>query len=242
MKRILIMLLWVAVVLPIMAQDIIVTTSSERIDAQVTEVSDTEVKYKRTDNLDGPVFVIATSKISSIIYQNGDVQTFAQATQGVHPQSTTNGTVVGVRKAEDIMFVPGQKIEVSAERGKYYYGNIELDEPLFRDFIKLSCDDAYKTYMNGVGMMNGGGWTSYFITCVGLGVMFAKSSEALIAGSIISVVGLAAGTTFVVVGSKKKEQALDIFNNQCSSSLHARQAVTLNIGTTSTGLGLTLNF
>ena len=59
------------------AQDIIVTKDSERIDAKIIEVTDTEVSYKRTDYKEGPTFVLKTSDISSIIYSNGAVQTFA---------------------------------------------------------------------------------------------------------------------------------------------------------------------
>lgn len=58
------------------AQDIIVTKDSERIDAKILEVSDTEVSYKKTGYVEGPTFVMKTSEISSIIYSNGDVQTF----------------------------------------------------------------------------------------------------------------------------------------------------------------------
>lgn len=59
------------------ALDIIVTKDSERIDAKIIEVTDTEVSYKRTDYKEGPTFVLKTSDISSIIYSNGAVQTFA---------------------------------------------------------------------------------------------------------------------------------------------------------------------
>lgn len=58
------------------AQDIIVTKDSERIDAKILEVSDTEVSYKKAGYVEGPTFVMKTSEISSIIYSNGDVQTF----------------------------------------------------------------------------------------------------------------------------------------------------------------------
>ena len=58
------------------AQDIIVTKDSERIDAKIIEVSEQEVKYKKHNNLDGPTFVLSTAKISSVIYANGNVQSF----------------------------------------------------------------------------------------------------------------------------------------------------------------------
>ena len=55
------------------AQDIIVTTDEKKIDAKILEVSKSEIKYKDFDNLDGPVFILETSDINSIIYSNGKV-------------------------------------------------------------------------------------------------------------------------------------------------------------------------
>lgn len=56
------------------AQDIIVTKQSTRIDAKVLEISDTEVRYKKVSNIEGPTFVMATSDILAIIFDNGEVQ------------------------------------------------------------------------------------------------------------------------------------------------------------------------
>ncbi len=63
------------------AQDIIVTKDNQRIDARIIEVSETTIKYKKTTNLDGPTFSVQTDKIASVIYQNGDVQTFSTSNQ-----------------------------------------------------------------------------------------------------------------------------------------------------------------
>lgn len=77
MKRIFLMLILALTFMQMLqAQDIIITKQSERIDAKVIEVSETEVKYKKQNNSDGPAFVIKTSKISSIIYANGEVQLY----------------------------------------------------------------------------------------------------------------------------------------------------------------------
>lgn len=55
------------------AQDIIVTTDAKKIEAKITEVSKSEIRYKEADNLEGPTFVIETKEINSIIYANGKV-------------------------------------------------------------------------------------------------------------------------------------------------------------------------
>lgn len=57
----------------LLAQDIIVTTDAQKIEAKILEVSKTEIKYKEKNNLDGPTFVLETTEINSIIYSNGKV-------------------------------------------------------------------------------------------------------------------------------------------------------------------------
>lgn len=61
------------------AQDVIITRQSERIDAKIVEVSESEIKYKKQNNIDGPTFVISTGNVSSVIFSNGDVQSFSHA-------------------------------------------------------------------------------------------------------------------------------------------------------------------
>lgn len=58
------------------AADIIILNNGTRIDAKITEVSSAEVKYKEISNLDGPAFVLATDQLLTIIYENGNVQTY----------------------------------------------------------------------------------------------------------------------------------------------------------------------
>ncbi len=248
MKRFLFFILLCTICLGVTkAQDIIVTHDGERIDAIVIEISDTEVRYKRADNADGPTFVLTTEKIASIVYKNGEVQTFmGQNTQNQPVVSGTQGTktVYSVRDAADIAFVAGQKIVKSEKRHKYYYGDIELDESLYRDFLKLTCSAAYKEYSTGTGLI----WLGYLgngiITGVGLGLVAGSglNDALLISGAIITVAGLGSGITLVCIGAKKDNKSLDIFNAQCSQSLNYKQALSLNLGVTSNGIGLTLNF
>lgn len=77
MKRTLVFLLAVIfATLKVNAQDLIITSDSQKIEAVIIEVSDDAIKYKKFTNQSGPAFVIKPEKISSIIYQNGEVQVF----------------------------------------------------------------------------------------------------------------------------------------------------------------------
>lgn len=75
MKKTLFLMALVASSLSLEAQDILVRKGGEVESVKVLEVSPTEVKYKKSNNLDGPIFIEKRSNIYSVKYQNGDVQT-----------------------------------------------------------------------------------------------------------------------------------------------------------------------
>jgi hypothetical protein len=53
------------------AQDMITLKNGDIIKAKVIEISQTEIKYKRFDNIDGQLFVISTANVQSIRNENG---------------------------------------------------------------------------------------------------------------------------------------------------------------------------
>lgn len=84
-----ILLVWAAVVgggiLPALAQDLILRHDSVRIEARVTEISPTEIRYKRASNPDGPTYVLPLDAVRSIRYANGEEETFGPAPQKEDP-------------------------------------------------------------------------------------------------------------------------------------------------------------
>jgi len=56
------------------AQDMIVLVNGNMIEAKVEEISTTEIKYRRFDNLRGPLIIINKSEVFSIRYENGAVE------------------------------------------------------------------------------------------------------------------------------------------------------------------------
>lgn len=63
------------------AQDIITLRTGETINGKVSEVGITEVKYYKSSNLQGPVYVAAKTEVSQIVYQNGSTDVFATIQQ-----------------------------------------------------------------------------------------------------------------------------------------------------------------
>ena len=60
------------------AQDVIVKKDGSTILSRVTEVGISEVKYKKWSNKEGPTYVINTSELLSINYENGEKDSFSQ--------------------------------------------------------------------------------------------------------------------------------------------------------------------
>ncbi len=75
MKKILVILLLI-VATTSFAQDIIILKDNTKVEAKITEVSSKTIKYLKYNNQSGPSFVLEISKISSILYQNGEVASF----------------------------------------------------------------------------------------------------------------------------------------------------------------------
>jgi len=131
MKRFLLCALALMAVMMTYAQDIIVTTKAEKIEAKIVEVSKSEIKYKEKGNPDGPTFIIETSEISSVIYANGKVVVYGQETQAA-PQAATQPAAsqpttpqpAAVQLSENmatVLFISGDKFvcEIAEMNSRY---------------------------------------------------------------------------------------------------------------------------
>lgn len=78
------------------AQDIITLRTGETINGKVSEVGINEVKYYKSSNLQGPVYVAAKADIGQIVYENGsnDVFTTTQPANTVLVQQPVPKTVI----------------------------------------------------------------------------------------------------------------------------------------------------
>jgi hypothetical protein len=63
------------------AQDIITLRTGEAINAKVSEVGINEVRYFKSSNINGPVYVAAKADISQIVYENGNKDVFNATAQ-----------------------------------------------------------------------------------------------------------------------------------------------------------------
>lgn len=95
MKHLYFLLIFASCFLSMSAQDILVRKCGEVENVKVLEVSPTEVKYKKSNNEDGPVFIEKRSNLYSVKYKNGEVQIFNEMDKTTSRKDTEQ-KVVGV--------------------------------------------------------------------------------------------------------------------------------------------------
>ncbi len=87
--------------------DIIIFSNGDEVKGKVQEITETEIKYKRCDNLTGPTYTANKSKVFMIRYANGtkDVITPANTTsvpsQDFHTPPTSTNKDQGANKKEE---------------------------------------------------------------------------------------------------------------------------------------------
>lgn len=85
----------ICMITTIHAQDVIVKTDKSEIKSKVTEITETSIKYKKWDNVDGPMYNIAKDEVFMIIYANGQREVIKKdvpATNGTSSQSLQQST------------------------------------------------------------------------------------------------------------------------------------------------------
>ena len=80
-KLLLILVATMSVSLSAMAQDVIVLTNAEEVQAKVKSIGLQEVVYLKWNNLEGPTYTVPKSEIFFIKYANGQKDTFANQMQ-----------------------------------------------------------------------------------------------------------------------------------------------------------------
>ena len=97
MKNILLFILFICSSNIIKAQDTLSMRSGENVLVKVIEVGTTEVKYKKLDNLNGPVFSILKSDLLMIKYENGTSEKFSKEEKTIiKVRSTHNKLIWGI--------------------------------------------------------------------------------------------------------------------------------------------------
>ena len=103
------------------AQDIIILNNTDEIKSKVIEILDSQVKYKKWTNLNGPSYSIDKSEIFMIKYANGEKETFKIA-----EKKETKETKTKVAVAEPIIVEKLENVCLKINK-KVIYENEKLD-------------------------------------------------------------------------------------------------------------------
>ncbi len=91
------------------SQDVITKKSGEDIQSKILEVGQTEIKYKKFDNQNGPTFTILKSEVLMVRYENG--------TKDIFNEEKKSENVSSLSLSSGDLFIKGQ-----ADASRYYKG------------------------------------------------------------------------------------------------------------------------
>lgn len=234
------------------AQDVITKSNGDDINAKVIEITQTEIKYKKFDNLDGPIFTLSLNDVFMIKYENGIKEVFSQTDK----TKVTRNIPEGVR--------PGMSYK---ELKNFYNHTIYLPES--NDPYNPIAAGLCSFFLPGLGQMIsgevgrglgflGGTVASSMVYGVGVLMVFAGSNPydgtintALLAtGSVLAICGVASYITINIYGivdavrvAKVKNMYMRDIRHLSSFELELSpyiQPVTIQSNNTMASVGLTL--
>ncbi len=248
MKKVLILLLAACMSATMFAADIIVTKDSQRINAKIEEVTLDAVKYRRSDNLKGPLYTIAKADVLTILYENGTTETFSQTTSQQNVQTTPN---YGIQYGQNNY--PNPNV-LSREGSVVFQNGKALSKQAYQNLLKNTCPIAFQQYKKGTALVKGG-WGMFaagtaLMIGVGVPLYYCGAVEylyydayggysMLASGVAMMTIGGAAITASVpmlCVGYIKRNRSVDTYNNNCAP------AITCNLTAGQNGLGIAMNF
>lgn len=195
--------------------DIIVKTNSEKIEALIQEVSETELRFKKANNPNGPIFVLKMDDVSSILYANGEVQAIEHKARPVE-----NISAYGHQSFN----TPIEGYMQRTGNDTYRIGDKVLTGKELEFFLQQNCPQAYTYYKNQTNLEIAG-WSFLGVgipVCLVVGVttLFCAYYEGgLEAGCFF--IGLGGGMTLASVpmiacGHINKKRVDEVYNLNCS--------------------------
>ena len=228
--------------------DVIITRSSERISAQIIEISDTVIIYKLYGDTNEQIYNIKASDVDYIVFANGETyypekENTITIITDVEEEKPATPLPITLKTGKVIMFKPGLKLNSS------YYGEYKLTTKEETDLMRQTCPDAYKTHRR----VNSYALWGLSVIVVGSGILayglsidedknMSNSLKAQLwrgLGGIIA--GFGAGLISISFSIVSKPYA--IFNEQCGNpNYKPPKDLSLSLSLSPANVGLTLNF
>ena len=231
--------------------DLIIKTNSEKIEALIQEVSDTELRYKKANNPNGPMFVIKLSEVSSIVYANGEVQAIEHKAQPVQPQNQQG--VYGIGRGYygynvygGYYGAPTGQVTGALQRvdnNHYMIDGHTMDGRELKYFLAQTCPIAYNYYKTWENVEIAG-WTlmANGLAVLIIGAALIDTDELTSICMMIPGAALALSSVpLVACGNVYKKRVDQVYNVRCGNTNMASN-LELKLNASSNGLGLALSF
>ena len=228
MKRLVFSIIFlVAMGISMYAQDVITLRNGDEIKAKVTEITSSEIKYKRFDNFDGPTVVIAKSDVFFINYENGTREVFNtvaanESSVSLTPSAISSGQLTAVGTTvyqEGLLLSRNQTRDVMA-------GNPQALQLYDKGIRKQR--NAPIFYIIGIGMIT----TS--------GILVSNEVIGIVDGVILLGTGIGFSIPGLTMPKKAKRLVSNAVNTYNGNANFSR--IDLKVGLTGNGVGLVLNF
>ncbi|MCX6172861.1 MAG: hypothetical protein NT048_08510 [Flavobacterium sp.] len=134
------------------SQDLITKKTGDIIKVKVLEVTTSEIKYKKIDNLSGPTYSVTKSDVFSINYKNGTKDVFSETISKDQKNENEVNADTGIENNLYIHnFEISEEVEVNLPNKDVYYNKIsKIDEVLYCDDFELELsrydNDAYEYF------------------------------------------------------------------------------------------------
>lgn len=181
------------------AIDVIVTTSQEKIEGKILEVSSSEIKYKKASNPNGPTFIIEKEKVSTIVYENGEV---------VVMKSDDIKTVATEEGKKESTQTEDKAGKVEGNVGKIKHSKIQLPdgEKRFRfhteDNSAIMTDKEFELYLAA--------------NCPEAYRYKRKARTNSVIGVVTVFFALPVGVTFAIISGVQSSKVLPTYNEKCA--------------------------
>ena len=248
-------------ILPLKAQDIIITIDAKKIEATITEVTSQYVSYKKISNPDGPIFILEKSQISSIIYKNGDVEIIHQKQPEEDFISVSNNQMTQSKVVQPTAYSEDNRlIKISNTSFRMIATGKTLEAQETINFLKSNCIEAYNEFLrqdkisstlSGVG---GGTFLIGGIFALSGGIYYGvqKGKDDLtgikVGGTMLGIGCslVAISVPFLIVGGIKGRHkivnAVEMYNSVCSQQHLTENDIQFNLAVSQNSIGITMIF
>lgn len=218
MKKITLLTLLTVSVFKVFAQDIIIKNDKTEVKAKIEELTETTIKYKKFEMLDGPSYNINKRDVFMIIYKNGTKeyienqavpQAVIQNNDRIESPSSAQNQTVNLNKPTNVSV--GHEPMEKIRRGYYSFeGNkLKTHSDYTYTFQKYGYDDLVGRYKEGKTIATIGTGAGLVIVVVGLAVNNTGMMIGGLAGSFISS----------IVSTRTRDNAIKTFNTRAAKKI-----------------------